>query len=76
MMIEARGIRCLECSGLDLQAKPEAAKTGFGQCLRWNPVHFVSFQMSRNCIEFDQAPADVVEARDTWAASVPVFWRR
>lgn len=76
MKIEARGIRCLDCSGLDLQSHPDRARGGFGQCQRWNPAQFVIANMSRNCMEFDQAPADVVEARDTWAAGLKNFWQK
>jgi hypothetical protein len=74
--IEARGVRCLECAGLDLKSKPEHAKTGFGQCTLADPVHFVSVLMARNCILFEPAPADMVEARDTWAANIQPFWKR
>lgn len=76
MKIEARGIRCLDCHSIDLKTRPEISKGGFGQCTAWNPVRFVSFSMSRNCAEFTAAPADLVEARDTWAASQPMFWQR
>lgn len=75
--IEARGVRCLECAGLDLKSKPEHAKTGFGLCNPAVPVHFVSILMARNCILFEPAPAELVGARDTWATkSLKPFWKR
>lgn len=76
MTIESRGITCLECAGLDLKTHPERAKAGFGMCGHTNPKHFVVHQMARNCTEFVAAPADVVEARDTWAAGLVMFWQR
>lgn len=76
MKIESRGITCLACRFLDLKGMPEHAKTGFGQCTVAEPVHFVSVQMARNCKLFEPAAPDLVEARDTWAAKLPLFWQR
>lgn len=76
MAIESRGIRCLDCAGLDLKTQPERAKAGFGMCGHTNPAHFVVHQMSRNCSEFVADAPEVVEARDTWAAKQPMFWMR
>lgn len=73
---ESRGVRCLECLGLDLKAHPDIAKTGFGWCTRKPVEQFVSFAMSRNCLEFDRAPDDVVGPRDAWAAKGRMFWQK
>lgn len=74
--LEVRGVRCLECNGLDLKEKPEQARGGFGRCLRADPVIFVSYEMARNCLPFEPAPAEVVAARDIWAEKLPRWWRR
>lgn len=73
--IESRGVRCLECSSLDLQANAEAAKNGFGQC-RAGFGPWVTFANARNCRRFEPAPAEQVAARDAWADKVPMFWQR
>lgn len=74
--IEARGIRCLECSGLDLQKFPEASKVGHGWCTLHAVPHYVAVAMARNCADFQPAPADVVAARDAWAARLPGLGQR
>ena len=74
--IESRGVRCLECAGLDLQGNPELAKAGTGRCLNAMAPHFVSILMSRNCVPFEQAPPEQVQARDRWASAIKMFWER
>jgi hypothetical protein len=74
--IETRGIRCLECKGLDLQTYKEQAKLGFGWCLLAELPHFVSAAMARNCRDFDQAPPEVVGPREKWADKLPLFPKR
>lgn len=76
MKIEARGIRCLDCSGLDLQHTPEAAKVGFGWCKLAQVPHYVSVAMARNCIDFVPADAEVVAKRDAWADRLPRLGQR
>ena len=73
---ESRGVRCLECKGLDLKSHPEQVKGGFGWCALKPAPQFVSFAMSRNCLEFDPAPADVVGPRDAWDKSRRMFWQK
>lgn len=68
-MIEHRGITCLECTSLDLKAHPEQSKSGWGVCTASIPVTFSRVQMRRNCATYEAADPDVVEKRDTWAAS-------
>lgn len=71
--IEVRGIRCLECTKLDLQTNKEQAKGGFGLCTAAIDLRFVSAPMARNCIDFDPAPPDVVKPRNDWAERLPIF---
>lgn len=73
---EARGVRCLECTALDLRSHPEQAKSGTGQCGAAEPPIFVSAVMARNCMPFEAAAPDVVEARDNWAKGLKMFWQR
>lgn len=74
--LETRGIRCLDCTGLDLKGDPAAAKRGMGRCLRADSVIFVSVEMARNCLPFEPAPAEIVTARDAWAARLPPWFSR
>lgn len=74
--LETRGIRCLDCTGLDLKGDPAAAKRGFGRCTYAVPVIFVQFEGARNCLPFEPAPADVVAARDAWADRLPPWFSR
>lgn len=73
---EARGVRCLACKGLDLKSHPEQAAVGFGWCSLKDPAHFVSVAMSRNCLEFDAAPDEVVGPRDAWDKARRMFWQK
>jgi hypothetical protein len=73
---ETRGVTCLACSGLDLQAHPEKAHTGFGWCKLAAAPHFVAARMARNCADFDPAPPEVVKPRDAWAVKLPLFFER
>lgn len=73
--LEARGVRCLECTGLDLKAHPAVAKEGAGRCQYAQPVVFVRYEMSRNCLPFDPAASQVVVARESWAELLPRWWR-
>jgi hypothetical protein len=74
--LEARGVRCLECTGMEVKAAPGLAKTDTRRCLRIEPARFVSIEMSRNCWEFDPVPPDVVAARDAWVARLPPWFDR
>lgn len=67
-MIEHRGITCLACIHMSLQKYPEHAKTGYATCSQAGDT-FVRVQMVRNCIPYEAADPDVVEKRETWAAS-------
>lgn len=71
---ETRGIRCLECAHVELQGDKEAAKRGFGKC--GADGLYVSVIAARNCLPFDPAPDDVVQARDAWAEKLPMFWHK
>lgn len=73
---ESRGVRCLECAHIELQGDKEAAKRGFGRCAAVETRGFVSFAMSRNCLEFDRAPDEVVGPRDQWAGKLKMFWQK
>ena len=68
-MIEHRGITCMACINLDLKANPDQARMGWGTCTVSPPVTFVRMQQSRNCKDYETADPEVVELRDTWAAS-------
>lgn len=75
--IEARGVRCLDCRGVDLQKFPDTARNGFGWCTLHAVPHFVSVTMARNCMEFDAAPADAVKERAALIdAKAVMFWRK
>jgi hypothetical protein len=74
--METRGIRCLDCTGLDLKGDPAAARRGFGRCLRADPVIFVSAEMARNCLPFEPAPPETVAKRDAWAAKLAPWFDR
>lgn len=71
---ESRGVRCLECALVDLQGDKEAAKRGFGKCGASGV--YVSVIMARNCLPFDPAPDEVVQARDAWADRLRMFWQK
>lgn len=76
-MIEHRGITCLACVRCDLQQFPEQAKCGYGRCGVHEVVVFVRMAMSRNCLEYEEAPAEQVRARQEWAAKNQVpMWQR
>ncbi len=72
---ESRGVRCLECQHVELQGDKEAAKRGFGRCATVETRGYVSVIMSRNCVEFDPAPAEVVGPREAWAEKLRMFWQ-
>lgn len=73
---EARGVTCLACANLDLKTHQEASKRGFGWCAVKPVPQFVSFAMSRNCLEFDRAPDEVVGPREKWADKIRMFWQK
>lgn len=73
---ESRGVRCLECRGLDLQSHPEQARGGFGWCALKPVPQFVSAGMARNCLEFEAAPEDVVAPREAWDNGRRMFWQK
>lgn len=71
--IESRGVTCLQCSGLDLQAHADVAKLGYGWCRLAELPHFVAARMARNCADFDPAPDEIVGPRVAWADRLPLF---
>ena len=73
---ESRGVRCLECAGLDLKSHPDIAKTGVGWCALKPVEQFVSFAMSRNCLEYDRAPDEVIKPREKWDEGRRMFWQK
>lgn len=74
--LETRGIRCLDCIGLDLKGRPDLAKIGTGTCQLVDPPVFVSVEMARNCLPFEPTLPDIVAKRDAWAAKLPPWFSR